>query len=199
MILWTIQSPEAWIELQEKGVLRARRRHIVEATWFPAYEWMAEKMRARIGEPPDLECVPIWAWYQWESAERKKPDLRTGGHLGKGERGVRIGFEQAEDGVLLSDFCLWHYVLNYWYLPSCEADGEMFERELASHGLSFFDQKPLPHAEYHLRIVRSWNRIFDLDWSEPDISQPRKRKSIQATMWEIRWDQVRQHKQFTSR
>ena len=171
----------------------------MEATWLSAYQWMAEKMRSRIGPPPEPDCLPIWAWHQWEGTKRKKPDLRASGHLCKGERGVRIEFEQAGDGMLLSDFCLWHYVLSYWYLPVSEADAEVFEKELASHGLSFFDQKPLPHADYHTRIVRSWDRIFDLDWSEPDVSQPRETKAIQAAMWELKRDQVKRHKPFTSR
>ena len=101
MILWTIQSPAAWAELQQKGVLRAERRHMMEATWLSAYEWMAEKMRSRIGPPPERDCLPIWAWQQWEGVERKKPDLRAGGHLAKGERGIRIEFEQADDSALL--------------------------------------------------------------------------------------------------
>ena len=97
MILWTIQSPEAWAELRERGVLRAKSRHIVEATWLAAYKWMAEKMRSQIGPPPVPDCLPIWAWHQWEGVKRKKPDLRAGGHLGKGERGIRIEFEQADE------------------------------------------------------------------------------------------------------
>jgi uncharacterized protein DUF3841 len=199
MILWTIQSQEAWAELQQEGVLRAQHRHIMEATWLSAYEWMAEKMGCRIGAPPEPKCLPIWAWRQWEGTARKRPDLRAGGHLHKGERGVRIEFEQPDDGVLLSDFSLWHYVLNYWYLPSSTADGEALEKELALRRLSFFDQKPVPHAEYHARIVSSWNLIFDLGWIEPDIVDPSEKKAIQATVWELRRDQVRHHKRFISR
>ena len=199
MILWTIQSPEAWAQLEQDGVLRSKHRHVAEATWLPAYEWMAGSMKSRIGSPPEPECLPIWAWYQWDGTERKKPDLRAAGHLGRGEDGVRIEFEHAGDCVLLSDFCLWHYVLNYWYLPSTETEGEAFETELATHGLSFFDQKPLPHPEYHARVVRSWNRIFDLDWVEPDISDPKERKAIQATVWELSLDQVRHSRHFRSR
>ena len=43
--------------------------------------------------------------------------LAVCGHLPKGERGVRLELQVADDRVLLSDFDLWHYVLNYWYLP----------------------------------------------------------------------------------
>lgn len=62
----------------------------------------------------------------------------------RGEKGVRLTINCPAERVLLSDFSLWHYVLNYWYLPSSEAVGDAFESELAGHGLSFFDQEPVP-------------------------------------------------------
>lgn len=198
MTLWTIQSEQPWAVLQETGVLQADRRHITEFAWLPAYEWMMRCMVASVGPPPKPDCVPIWAWCQWEG-KRKKPDLRCGGHLPKGEPGVRLELEIPDGTALLSDFSLWHYPLNYWYLPATGDDGDAFEEELASHGLSFYTQKPVPDAAYHEMIVRSWDRIFDLDWIEPDLSEPREKKSIQATIWEIRSDQVRSYRRFVSR
>lgn len=41
-----------------------------------------------------------------------------------------IEFEIEQDSVLLSDFELWHFVLNYWYLPSSLQDIGRFEEEL---------------------------------------------------------------------
>lgn len=156
-------------------------------------------MKIRLGPPPESWYFPIWAWYQWEGEKRRKPDLRAGGHLGKGENGIRIEFECCEEAALLSDFDLWHFVLNYWYLPISENEGEVFEAELAAQGLSFFRQKPVPEAEYHRKIIESWNRIFNLHWSTPDLAEPFPRKSIQATIWELSIDQVRSYKLFTSR
>jgi len=99
----------------------------------------------------------------------------------------------------LSDFDLWHYVLNYWYLPTSEADRDRFETQLAKRGMSFFEAKPLPHRKYHERIVASWDRIFDFDWAEDEFALPRSSKSIQGTTWEVNLEQVRGHKLFTSR
>lgn len=165
---------------------------------MPAYRWMTHRMRARIGPPPAADSQAIWAWYRWEGATGK-PDLRSGGHLSKGEKGVRLEIECPADRVLLSDFTLWHYVLNYWYLPASEVDGQAFESQLTRHGLSFYDQKPLPDDAYHRAIVESWDRCFDLAWHEPGISDPEEEKSIQATIWEITLDQVREYRHFTSR
>ena len=47
---------------------------------------------ASVGPPPEPDCVPIWAWCQWEG-KRKKPDLRCRGHLPKGQPGVRLELE----------------------------------------------------------------------------------------------------------
>lgn len=199
MILWTIQTERVWSELKSNGTFRASRESILEESWLLPYEWMAEQMKARIGPPPGKKCFPIWAWYQWEGEKKRKPDLRATGHLNKGEKGVSIEFECDDGEALLSDFELWHYVLNYWYLPKSEHEGKAFEAELAIHGLSFFKQKPIPDAEYHRRIVGSWNRVFDLNWSEPDLAEPFARKSIQATIWQLTINQVMGCKHFTSR
>ena len=77
-----------------------------------------------------------------------KPDLRSSGHLLKGERGVRIEFRVSDRLILLSDFDLWHYVLNYWYLPESQKDDEAFESELSRRGLSFTKRNPYvtPHS-----------------------------------------------------
>lgn len=192
MTLWTIQSLSAWTELQNKGVLRAKTDHVMVESWLPAYRWMTHQMRRRLGPPPEADCQPVWAWYRWDAASAK-PDLRCRGHLDTGEQGVRLKLEYPSHRALLSDFSDWHHVLNYWYLPLSEAEGEAFESELASHGLSFFSQKPLPYAEYHRAIVESWDRIFD-----PELD-PKWGISIQATLWEITLDQVRECRHFTAR
>ena len=167
MILWTIQTERAWSELQDRGILHTSRKNITEDNWFLPYQWMVDQMKIRLGPPPKSWYFPLWAWYRWDGEKRRKPDLRSGGHLSKGERGIRIEFECCEKAALLSDFSLWHYVLNYWYLPETEHDAETFEAKLEAKGLSFFNQKPVPNAEYHRKIVKSWNRIFDLNWYEP--------------------------------
>ena len=183
MTLWTIQSIAAWKILQREQVLFADQRYS-EALFLDAYKWMAKKMEYRIEPESEITSLPLWAWYQWEG-KRRKPDLRSSGYLSKGQRGVRIEFEQSDKGVLLSDFELWHYVLNYWYLPRTVADGEAFEAELSEHNLSFFEMKPLPVSAYHQRIEDSWDRIFDLDWVDEEITHPFGKKSIQATFWKL--------------
>ena len=117
---------------------------------------------------------------------------------------MRVECQVAEERVLLSDFDLWHYVLNYWYLPKTEKDGKAFEKKLARDGLSFYGydhQRPLPHVRYRQEIEQSWERIFDTSWVDRGnaIASPPKKKSIQATLWELLLDDVVGVRNFTAR
>jgi len=121
------------------------------------------------------------------------------GHLERGAKGVRIELDVDERRALISDFDLWHFVLNYWFLPASEADGDGFESELTAKGLSFFKTKPLSDSRYHRVIEASWERIFDLDFASANIARPRKQKSLQACLWEINLADVSEIKTFRAR
>jgi hypothetical protein len=112
MILWTIQNLSAWKMLQSRGCLQAKRSCIQEQ-FYPAYRWMNSQMRQRLGKPSFADCFPLWAWLQWQGCSKKRPDLRFSGHISPGGTGVLIEFHEDASQVLLSDFELWHYVLNY--------------------------------------------------------------------------------------
>ncbi len=110
----------------------------------------------------------------------------------------------ADERVLLSDFDLWHYVLNYWYLPESERAGDEFEKKLAKEGLSYFKcdhQRPLPHTEYRQAIEKSWERIFELNWADRQhaVADPPEKKLIQATLWELVLEDVLEATNFTAR
>lgn len=200
MILWTVQGYDAWLRMQQTGVLRADADYVWKE-FVPAYNWLVAQMEVCIGpRPPGVE-YPIWAWYQYSGVRRKKPDLRSSGYLSKGERGVLIEFDIQDDLVLLSNFDMWHYVLNYWYLPTGEQDSADFDAELHAHGLSPHRTKPLLDPVYHRRIVDSWNLIFDLDWVDGEgfVSCSKEEKAIQATFWELPICDVRSTRMFTAR
>jgi len=48
--------------------------------------------------------------------KKRMPDLRSCGHLPRGIPGIRLELEVEEERVLLSDFSMWHAVLNQTYL-----------------------------------------------------------------------------------
>ena len=160
-----------------------------------AYSWMRKQMLERLGPSPFSGAWPVWAWYKWEGDLRPKPGLRAAGHLPPKEKGVRLELEVEESDVLHSDFDLWHYVLNYWSLE----DDRKFERLLEKKGISFYRSKPLPHPKYHQRIVKSWDRIFDLSWKARGLTSPPRKRPIQACLWFIDTSMVRSKKEFVAR
>ena len=196
MILWTIQSPEAVAVLERQGVLVADAGDI-EPSFQRAYRWMEAQMLRRIG-PSNHRGRSIWAWRAWTD-QRARPDLRSTGHLARGFRGARIEFGANPATVLLSDFSLWHYVLNYWYLAASLKDQHAFESEVKAAGLDYFATKPLPDPALHSRIEASWNRIFDLDVFIKGITEKRGTRSIQATLWALPLNAVREITWFTAR
>ena len=205
MTLWTIQTFAAWEKLQRSQVLVCNPRYSLPSRdlWSSdrtrgAYAWMVKQMRRRL-EAQSEASFPLWGWYQYNGIKQRKPDLRRRAHLPKGTRGVRIEFEAPEKTVLLSDFDLWHFALNYYYLPENEADDDAFERLLSDHNLTSEHLASTKRAPYHQRIQASWECIFDLTWEEEYCAHPYSEKSIQATFWKLHMHQIRDVKVFTSR
>lgn len=176
MILWTIQHKVAYEELLRTKVLRANPEYICEEFFRESYDWMAEQMKKRIGNPPEGVSQPVWAWYQWEG-KRKRPDMRSHGCWGhKGTPIVLLTLDVPDECVLLSDFDYWHVVLN---------DGELI----------FTIDDNMVYSEEERR--KSWEKIFDytctFDGEQHDVL------STQATMWEIKAEWVVKAEHFISR
>ncbi|MBL9046786.1 MAG: DUF3841 domain-containing protein [Tabrizicola sp.] len=144
-----------------------------------AYSWMCRQMVLRLPPAPKGCVLPVWAWYQARDAARPRPDLRTSGHLPRGTKAVLLTLALPEDQVLLSDFDLWHAILNNHAIPDAAT-----ERRDKAGGL---DREA------------SWNRIFDLDFAAPGIAEPRAGKIIQATFWELPFAAISQITAFTAR
>lgn len=196
MILWSIQHYPAYECLQETGVLRANESHLFcEDDFRYAYDWMSEKMLNTGLVPPHGVRYPVWAWYQWEG-KRKRRDMREGGHAKRGEKIVQLTIDIDDADVLLSDFDLFHYPLNGWYLPTNESDDLAFENHYKSLGYSHQDMsnpKVQTNDMKKLRaaIVLSWDRIFQLEKEDDGwLYGKNEGKSIQATFWELRLEQV---------
>jgi hypothetical protein len=190
MILWTIQTLSAWKMLQSRGRLHTIRS-CMEDHFRPAYRWMKGQMRQRLGQPPFAACFPLWAWFQWHGCNKRRPDLRFSGHLPCGETGVLIEFHAEESEVLLSDFELWHYVLNYWYLPHSNEDEARFDAILVSLAANTPSEVPTSNQAFHADVRKSWEQIFDIHWSRPDIASEFTQKQIQATLWRLNRNQVK--------
>ena len=205
MVLWTIQHYPAYERLQRTGLLRADEDYLFCADDLRyAYDWMREKMINAGLIPPKGVQYPIWAWYQWEG-KRKRLDMREGGHAKRGEQIVQLTIEVNNQDVLLSDFDLFHYPLGYWYLPIDEKNSSEFEARHKSLGYSFqnlsdFSINTDEMKQLRFEIMSSWDRVFWLD-KEDDcwLYGKNDKKSIQATFWELRLDQVVKAEVFTAK
>ena len=181
MRLWTSQTIEFYNELMEKGIAYCTRvSEFAQENDF-AYQWMAQQMKKRIGEPPLSEIkLPVWAWYQYESKKRNKPPLSDGGKTNPGQREMMIEFEAPDEIVLLSGFVLWHHPLNGWDLCVDKRAAKRVDEYLHTD----FKNKP---EEIQKLIVDSWDLIFDLDFRHKCfVTKHKKNRSIQATLWYIR-------------
>lgn len=183
MRLWTIQTEQAFRQFERSGFLRGDGRR-VDSDFRRAYAWMALQMEQRLGKPPGRSRTPVWAWKVW-NARSAKPDLRSSSLLPRDAAGVRIEFEAPPETVLLSDFIRWHAVLNGHYLADDQAE------DIAPPSWAFEDR--------HMHILRSWERIFDLERGDPDYFGPLSSRGVQATLWQVEWVQVRKVTPFTAR
>jgi hypothetical protein len=191
--IWTIQPAGLYEKLRAKRVLLVDGRHCDRS--FPhAYRWMIGQMRHRL--PPSPARFPWWGWYRWEGVRRPRPDLRAGGHLRKGQRGIRLELEMDEREVLLSDFNGWHSVLNDSFLSHDEAEDEQFDRQEKRLGFRYGTPRPEPLRS---RVLASWERIFDLTGGDPEWRGKVSDRGIQATFWELRLQDVTQVTFYTDR
>ncbi|GHO60081.1 DUF3841 domain-containing protein [Ktedonobacter robiniae] len=207
MIVWTIQSLHVWEMLQRDGILYGPDTKLLQfddpTEWQikVAYNWLVQQMEKKIGPRPQPERYPLWAWYQYDGEKRRRPDLRGPYHLQSGTKGVRIEFDIAEDQILLSDIDDWIIALNYGYLCHTEGENEAF---YAKHQRSGFIEQLGQYLQepYHSQMLKSWERIFDLDYASDSnwgSGKTRAEKKIQGTFWQLSLEQVRKVTFFTSR
>jgi hypothetical protein len=152
--VWTIQSLEAWQELQQTGVLYGNQKFI-NLDFINSYNWILQQMQKRLNNFSGN--YPIWVWI------KPKPDLRHTGYVTKGRKAVRLELLISEDRILKSDYDAWHCVLNEWYLSLTDKESDMFDYELERREIKYpLFLKKLPD-DLKQQVIDSWERIFDLD------------------------------------
>jgi hypothetical protein len=158
-----------------------------------------DKMDEKIGKRPFPECYPVWAWYQYNDIKRQKPDLRCSGFLPKGARGVRVEITKSEKDVLLSDFMLWSFPFSYHsFIGQNEQASVEFDKMLERNGLDKIEFEKLP-KDIQTKIIRSWDRVLDLDFDDPYHTTPRETKTIQASFWSLSVDEIIKVDEFVAR
>jgi hypothetical protein len=184
----------------QAGVLRADPALVwEESPWVASYAWMAKQMRQRLGEPPAGVLLPVWAWNAHYGAT-KKPDLRGWAFSGYDDWLVEL--EIPKERVLVSDFQLWHFVLNGWYLPFTDEEGQMamedypkkqpwelkFEERFAQLKEETGDKIKACYLAWEEVYGPSWEQIFDRGYSVRDYADDPP--ALQATAWEFRAEDI---------
>ena len=179
MVLWTFQPAAIWDLLQTKGFYRCDSSQI-DLDFREAYDWLAGKMKERIGQPPKGVEYPVWAWYiqNWKHV---KPDLRRERwcYGNGGELFACIEIEVPDEDVLLSDFDNWHCVLNRYLVPETEEEDEQQD--------AYYET--LPEDEKRSYMEKNWERIFDITPFENGWTS--RGKWVQAVFWELKKEQIR--------
>ncbi len=189
MRVYTIQTVAFYEELLQNGVVYCNRESWFSGNYQLQYDWMAEQIRKRVGEPPLPEIkYPIWVWYQYISKKRPVPTMSSKDIEKEETEAVMLELEVPDEDVLLSDFSIWHLPLNNGAITYKRIDRQL-EKELEGYEnqhkgyLHVQDYSP----ELQKKILKSWERVFDLDTCDPNISmRKRQNRVIQGTIWLLR-------------
>lgn len=189
MKVYTIQTVAFYEALMQNGVVYCNRQSWLSGVYNLQYDWMAEQMRKRVGEPPRPEIkYPIWVWYQYISKKRPVPTMSSKDIEKEETEAVMLELEVPDKEVLLSDFSIWHLPLNNGAITYKHVDRQL-EKELEEYEnqhkgyLRVEDYSP----GLQKKILKSWERVFDLDACNPNISmRKRQNRAIQGTIWLLR-------------
>lgn len=179
--LWTRQDKKSLEELKSAGVISIKRKHIEEKFdqisdyIIFLYKWFVVEASKRVPRPDGVE-FPIWCSVSEEYMLRPT------------ENEIVYVLEVDEADIIYFDGQKWDYVLNHHYIPKDEADGALYEKEIAEKGFrdsySFIDDNTGHfYPEERKRVMDSWIRIFEAD--KRDIFK------VQANIWEIKPDIIK--------
>lgn len=179
MRLWTIQPAHIYEALKGGYVYRCdpeKAQLLTESSFGPAYDWLSEQMRLRIGAPPDGVKYPVWAWHTLEW-KHKRPDLRRVEFCTYRAQQVCMEIEIPDTQVLLSNEDMWHIVLNNGFYGDCCTEQEWEAEEKWFEKLSSGQQ-----IQYKRK---SWEKIFDVSPAR-ETAWDAHGKYVQATFWELK-------------
>lgn len=186
MRLWTVQSYNVYEVLRTTGIYRCNSdlsSLLEEDTFVNAYEWISEKMKSQIGNPPDNVKFPVWAWYKVDG-QHQRPDMRTFG-MRVFQKSVLMEIEIPDNQVLLSDFDLWHIVLNDTiYYKASSIEGISYEKWDAETDKEDEYYNSLSNEEKIIYKQNSWERIIYTNTN--NLSD-----FVQATFWELKKEQIK--------
>ena len=132
--------------------------------------------------------------------------MRAAGYAERGKKFALLTVEIEDSNVLLSDVDAFGCcVMNYSYAPLNQNDDEEFEREYERRGVTWDDWRnenvQTNEVKYiREKVVKSWDRVFEIDIEDDGyLWGQNSEKSIQATFWQLKIDQVIKAEFFTAK
>jgi hypothetical protein len=193
MRLWTIQPVEVLEEINRLGYYICNPKKAMyisdkEVNFKSSYDWLIIEMEKRIGKRPNGVSYPVWAWHtrDWQY---KKPDLRQAGYDTPGTKCVCIELEVPDNEVVLSDYDVWHFILNDWYF-----DNSMNEEEWDSKHKYYDRLSPEKKLE---KKLKSWQGVFNITPYESDWFC--RGRYIQATFWVLKSSYIKKVQYFVAK
>lgn len=172
ILLWTRQEQRV-LEVLEKGEVYSVHKAYVDAkyqevSWSmqTAYGFFIRKM-AELIPPLQGEESPVWLHGSPEAT-------------GVFSEAPLFELEVPKEECLFFDRRKWNYVLNLEYIAECDEDADEFKMKLEAQGITHSSM--LFRTPYYpllkREIIKSWDRLFDLDIPEKGF--------LQAAVWHIK-------------
>ena len=208
MILQTIQPVSVLESLQKDSIVFSRpdySEYDEEGqpwTFQLSYEWLKKQMIKRGVLPKHNETDLFWAWAWSGDLGKKQVDLRTRPYC-RNQDNVLLTIDKNPQDILLSDFSLWHFVLNYWALYTCKQDEKMWDNICKDKSTNYFNHKPLIQSHLNEKIEKTWELIFEIEEKDNGfyfnidkkvqryLEVYNKPQVVQATFWNIRKDELK--------
>lgn len=176
MKLYTIQNIEILNDIVKKGyyVPSIDKVNTIGCgqIFNRAYKWMIQEMENRI-IPFEHHTYPIWAWYNRKNINEIIEESIFEDNIGY----ILIELEIPDNEVCLSDFDMWHTILNNSF---CEiaANDSLYKK--------YKDMKYNIPISIELK-EKSWKRIFDIHTEMEYYNH----EYIQATFWTIKKEYIK--------
>lgn len=201
--LYTIQHVDQLKNLDNNGFITGDKDFVYDEVFDESYRWMIRKMIYKYNiHVPDImkarqtSYYPIWFWYSWGGQEHRRPDLRSTSYSERGTELVLITFKKDWRDILLSDFGMWHAVLNKSLLDYNDFYKNIQTILDKNKPYRFYNELD---KKYQDIIRESWNVIFDMDFQDPDFTDPFYERHIQGVTWCVRQEEILSMKKFICR
>lgn len=156
MKVYTLQHIDVLKTLNKTGVYYTNEAYICEETFKEAYNWlnsMGYKYRPKTWHG----TRPVWLWL-------KRPDMRLYRYIStpnapKREVQVLLTFDIPESELLISEFGLWHSVLNSFPVAVNEKDSRKWDKILKPYGGYFSEKVP---KTVKAAVLKSWEKILKI-------------------------------------